>query len=819
MQRCLLLVLIVLMLVVKVWGEPVCEILYFNELKGLPSNHITRIIQDKQGAIWMATWNGFCLYDGYEFHTYKSNDALSTSDRFRNVVMEEDGNFVCAIDDDFFNFNVVSHVFSRLNGVEKEYAKQKMTLHPLQIKTEISLTDDFGTRWQIAFDGRISYCGQDDNTFTNMPDRIKLNHITGFFIDRQKCLWIYGHDGVCRIAFFDNNIHRLAFSGGAAVKCLFSDSDGQSFWMASSNGMVRYYADLQSSPQYLDAQGHLSNKMDHFGRKVYCMDRFDDKLWLGCKGEGVFVLGKTLENILPDLDVYSFECDSLERLWVATMDDGLKVIQKGEHYIIYNVETPMKSIRRLLLTSSGELLLAGPEGLAVAKIDKDLQKMKFHLYLNQPDNEASLPSNAVMSLLESSSGRIYVGTESRGLCYMEEDKQSFHRMSHYQNVILSLSEWDGKIWIVSSNRIENVDESTNTRTVYDHYPYPINVSHGECAPLITAEGKWLVPVSSGVYVMDMKQYIAKRYVPPLVILNASVDGYRHGLQGDTLLLSPDERNLSVQFAALDYIYNENIVYAYRFMKEGEENTNWIDLGEQHSLTLMDICPGEYVLEMRSTDASGGWADNIRHIKVFVEPKFSETVLAKVLLIMVVVVGWGYIIRYLKVIKRRQREIADTYLKLIEENARIRESEVTTLRRRKSVIGVAPNHKQAETQTTILAVEQLSEYDNEFLSRVSAFVEENLSNANATIDDMALATITSKSVLYRKMKLLTGNSPMDFLASARIREACHLLESTQLLVKDISSRCGYTSQRYFSRAFKRDLNMSPSEYRDTHKILN
>ena len=54
------------MLVVKVWGEPVCEILYFNELKGLPSNHITRIIQDKQGAIWMATWNGLCLYDGYE---------------------------------------------------------------------------------------------------------------------------------------------------------------------------------------------------------------------------------------------------------------------------------------------------------------------------------------------------------------------------------------------------------------------------------------------------------------------------------------------------------------------------------------------------------------------------------------------------------------------------------------------------------------------------------------------------------------------------------------------------------------------------------
>ena len=59
-----------------------------------------------------------------------------------------------------------------------------------------------------------------------------------------------------------------------------------------------------------------------------CMDRFDDKLWLGCKGEGVFVLRKTLENILPELDVYSFECDSLERLWVATIDDCLKVIQK-----------------------------------------------------------------------------------------------------------------------------------------------------------------------------------------------------------------------------------------------------------------------------------------------------------------------------------------------------------------------------------------------------------------------------------------------------------------------------------------------------------
>ena len=59
-------------------------------------------------------------------------EATGKADVYKR--QEEDGNFVCAIDDDFFNFNVVSHVFSRLNGVEKEYAKQKMTLHPLQIR-------------------------------------------------------------------------------------------------------------------------------------------------------------------------------------------------------------------------------------------------------------------------------------------------------------------------------------------------------------------------------------------------------------------------------------------------------------------------------------------------------------------------------------------------------------------------------------------------------------------------------------------------------------------------------------------------------------
>jgi len=54
----------------------------FNHLDvedGLPENTIRSILQDSNGFIWLATWNGLCRYDGYEFEIYKHINGDSSS--------------------------------------------------------------------------------------------------------------------------------------------------------------------------------------------------------------------------------------------------------------------------------------------------------------------------------------------------------------------------------------------------------------------------------------------------------------------------------------------------------------------------------------------------------------------------------------------------------------------------------------------------------------------------------------------------------------------------------------------------------------------
>lgn len=50
-----------------------------NELDGLAHHHATGLVQDRQGMIWVATWNGLSRYDGYSFVSFKpkSGDGCS----------------------------------------------------------------------------------------------------------------------------------------------------------------------------------------------------------------------------------------------------------------------------------------------------------------------------------------------------------------------------------------------------------------------------------------------------------------------------------------------------------------------------------------------------------------------------------------------------------------------------------------------------------------------------------------------------------------------------------------------------------------------
>lgn len=81
----------------------------------------------------------------------------------------------------------------------------------------------------------------------------------------------------------------------------------------------------------------------------------------------------------------------------------------------------------------------------------------------------------------------------------------------------------------------------------------------------------------------------------------------------------------------------------------------------------------------------------------------------------------------------------------------------------------------------------------------------------SVDDIAKAVGVSRSHLYRVFMANVGQSPIDYLTSYRITEACSLLRSTNLSIAEIAVSVGFFDQFYFSRVFKKIKGVPPSKY--------
>ena len=91
-----------------------------------------------------------------------------------------------------------------------------------------------------------------------------------------------------------------------------------------------------------------------------------------------------------------------------------------------------------------------------------------------------------------------------------------------------------------------------------------------------------------------------------------------------------------------------------------------------------------------------------------------------------------------------------------------------------------------------------------------YIQFNYSH-DISVDDIAKAVGVSRSHLYRVFMSNVGQSPIDYLTSYRISEACSLLKNSSLSIAEIAVSVGFFDQFYFSRVFKRAKGMPPSKY--------
>ncbi|MEA5081899.1 MAG: two-component regulator propeller domain-containing protein [Dysgonamonadaceae bacterium] len=103
-------------------------------------------------------------------------------------------------------------------------------------------------------------------------------------------------------------------------------------------------------------------------------------------------------------------------------------------------------------------------------------------------------------------------------------------------------------------------------------------------------------------------------------------------------------------------------------------------------------------------------------------------------------------------------------------------------------------------------------DEAFLLKFNAVIEENISNPKLDVAFLSANMNMSRSLLFNKVKAITGMGIVDYTNKQRIEKSIVLLSTTTLNISEISDMVGFSSPRYFSRVFKSMKGVSPSDYR-------
>lgn len=104
----------------------------------------------------------------------------------------------------------------------------------------------------------------------------------------------------------------------------------------------------------------------------------------------------------------------------------------------------------------------------------------------------------------------------------------------------------------------------------------------------------------------------------------------------------------------------------------------------------------------------------------------------------------------------------------------------------------------------------NEYNDKFLKRMIEVVNDNLSNVQFSKTDFAFEMNVSSSLLYKKAKSLTNQSPTDFIKTIRLDRAIKLIQSKEYTITEVSEMCGFASVGYFSTVFRKHFGESPSQ---------
>lgn len=102
-------------------------------------------------------------------------------------------------------------------------------------------------------------------------------------------------------------------------------------------------------------------------------------------------------------------------------------------------------------------------------------------------------------------------------------------------------------------------------------------------------------------------------------------------------------------------------------------------------------------------------------------------------------------------------------------------------------------------------------DEIFMANIISIIEEHIENSEFNVSMLSQLLKLDNKQLYRKMKQLTGSTPVEFIRQIRLKKAAMLLSQNRFSVSEVMYMVGYTNASYFSKCFMEEFKVLPSQY--------
>lgn len=720
------------------------------------------MLQDKQGHYWIGTWGG---------GLWLFNPKAAGSSCYQRQVVKISGTdtedrvfFSMAQDDQFGYLWMLS--YDELHAMKYQDGKLvpvdiSRIIDPHKMFTMI-LKDREGNLWLGSFDmgytiyfdhsGTVSY------PLSNLKEKLHYDaNIVNIGYDGSDMLWL-GQDryGLLLYNLKNGTLTSESYLGLGEISLIKrSRTGGMWLKMCNQNRIVKAIENAGTIQLVEDIQ--MYSALANPGEIIDINEDNYGNLWILTSTNLYVHKPHSAAVYTAGKDILrpdAFTVDDRGNIWGA----------KGNHIYLFSFngrDIVSKTVRQMNLLSNGEL----PEHLCVDK-----------------------------------QGALWLTTSLSRLVRSKNPKTKFYSQNYNHlsdGVLLSIQSSGNKIWILTSKKLLSIDIYTLREMSYNANSENIAVkafrSSALCADLnggVFAGGhNGLVHVKHEPHKQKLPENFSFQ-VSDVLLNDSSVmfgnpdEDSRQGI----VYLPADSRNIKVCVASLLYAPEriENVQY-----KLDGVDPDWMNLDMKNGSVFYSSLPsGKHHFMVRWQKTDGSWTDANEIMLLVRRPAFYETTTAFIIYILLMLVGIYFMVSFVR-----------------------RRASLSALRHYHNQVRVERliDEKQLEEQML-----EMSEADKAFIKNVMNLIEKHIADSEYGQEQLAHDLLLSRSTLYRKIKAVSGMSPLDFIRNVKMKKACTMLEQHRLSVSEIAYSLGFTNPKYFTKCFKEEMGQTPSEYQKRAK---